>query len=68
MESVRTEDGWRLTLTNDGEPPKEPVRETGGLASLRRRVEAAGGTLSIESAPRFRMTVELQEAEEPYGV
>ena len=64
VKSEHAEDGWSLTFTNNGEPPKGVVRETGGLADLRRRVEAAGGTLVIESAPRFRMTLTLPDAKD----
>ena len=61
VESVREDGLWRLVLTNDGEAPKGSIRETGGLSDLRREVEAAEGTLVIESEPRFRMTLELPE-------
>ena len=61
VESIREDGLWRLVLTNDGEAPKGSIRETGGLSDLRREVEAAEGTLVIESEPRFRMTLELPE-------
>ena len=56
-------DGNVLTaeLTNNGAPPKGPVRETGGLLDLRRTVEKAGGTMTTEAAPRFLLRVELPE-------
>ena len=54
-------EGDRLcaTLTNDGRAPDGPVREGGGLSALRRQVEAAGGRMRIESAPRFALIMEL---------
>ena len=58
-----TRAGGRLTavLTNDGRAPDGPVREGGGLSALRRQVEAAGGGMHIESAPRFSLILELME-------
>ena len=41
--------------------PDGPVREGGGLSALRRQVEAAGGGMRIESAPRFSLILELVE-------
>jgi two-component system sensor histidine kinase DesK len=36
-------------FTNDGEKPTEPVPESGGLKSLRQRLESAGGRLQIDA-------------------
>ncbi len=49
------------TFTNDGRPPEETVEEKGGLKNLRRKVEAQGGQMSIESTPRFALHIELGE-------
>ena len=59
-------DGWvRAVFTNDGAPPKAAVTEGGGLSSLRRRVEGAGGSMLVQSLPRFALSVELpMESEE----
>ena len=54
----RTEN-WRLTVTNNGAPPKETIREGGGLSALRRRVENAGGTMQIDSTPAFALHITL---------
>ena len=52
-------------FTNDGAAPETPVTEGGGLTSLRRRVEGAGGRMLVKSMPRFALTVELpMESEE----
>ncbi len=47
-------------FTNNGRPPSRTVRETGGLADLRKRVEAAGGTMTIQSEPRFALELVLK--------
>ena len=50
-----------VTITNDGKPPKTPIDESGGLLSLRRSTEAAGGTMVVESTPAFALTICLPE-------
>ena len=46
-------------LTNNGRPPKGEIAESGGLLALRREVEAAGGKMTVESQPEFRLTIAL---------
>lgn len=53
----------RAVLTNDGRAPDGPIREGGGLSALRRQVEAAGGRMRIESAPRFALILEMNRQE-----
>ncbi len=52
-----------LILTNNGVPPKEEVREGGGLSMLRRRVAEAGGTMEIQSIPCFKLLLTLPKKE-----
>jgi hypothetical protein len=49
----------RIDVTNNGRPPKDPVAESGGLLSLRRQVEAVGGSMHVQSWPRFALTLEI---------
>ncbi|MGN0745189.1 MAG: sensor histidine kinase [Aristaeellaceae bacterium] len=52
--------GWvRAVLTNDGTPPSGEIREGGGLSALRRRVEAAGGRMQVQSAPFFSLSIDI---------
>lgn len=51
-------------IENNGCKPDGEVVEGGGLSDLRRRVEKAGGTMTIESRPAFRLTVTLTKKEE----
>lgn len=54
-----------IVCTNNGAVPREPVVEGGGLSSLRRRVEAAGGRMSVQSEPRFALHISIpMESEE----
>ena len=56
---AETEDGTRLSLENDGTPPAGPVRESGGLLSLRALTESRGGRMDVESVPSFRLVISL---------
>ncbi len=53
----------KLTLTNNGVPPKEEIREGGGLSMLRRRTTEAGGTMKIQSIPCFKLLIILPKKE-----
>ena len=53
-----------VKITNDGIQPKGPIQETGGLRNLRHRVEAAGGTMKVESSPQFALWILLRKGEE----
>ena len=46
-------------LQSNGEAPREPVRESGGLLSLRLLVEKEGGTLLTEAFPSFTLIIRL---------
>ena len=70
--AVRHAGGDRLTVvitggdaevsavfSNTGSPPKGPIVETGGLAVLRRTVEGAGGAMTVQSEPIFRLSITI---------
>jgi signal transduction histidine kinase len=50
---------WSIRITNNGRPPRGPVTESGGLLSLRRHTEAAGGAMTVESSPAFALVLRL---------
>lgn len=52
-----TEDFATVTVTNNGKPPECEITEGGGLSTLRKRVERAGGTMLVQSVPVFKLTV-----------
>ena len=54
-----TEADTQLTaeFRNNGKAPEQPVTETGGLLYLRKAAESAGGTVTVQSAPVFVLTV-----------
>ena len=64
---TKEERSYRAVITNNGEPPTDEVTETGGLADLRLQIENAGGTMRIDSLPRFVLTITVPK-EEAYGL
>ena len=59
MERLGMASVWKVE--NNGRPPQGPIRESGGLRSLRALVEKEGGSMAVESVPGFRLTVTLPE-------
>jgi len=55
MEETKT--AYCVRYTNDGTVPPSSVTEGGGLGASRRKVEAAGGRMTIETTPRFMLTL-----------
>ena len=55
-----------IQITNNGEQPKEEIKEGGGLSSLRLLIEREGGSMQIISFPRFEMNITIEKGEE-YG-
>lgn len=51
--------GYFITFTNNGAVPDKPIVEGGGLAGLRKRVEAAGGIMIVEWMPEFALKLKL---------
>lgn len=57
---------WHLCITNNGAPPSAEIKEGSGLSSLRRRIEKAGGTVTVHSLPVFVLEVTLPDKESIY--
>lgn len=53
-----------IQITNNGEQPKEEVKEGGGLSSLRALIEREGGSMQVISFPRFEMNITIGKGEE----
>ena len=60
-----SDDGAFFTarIGNNGRPPKAEIVERGGLSSLRRITEMAGGSMKTESFPRFLLSVSIPKGE-----
>ena len=48
-------EGTFITITNNGNSPKAPIHESGGLLSLRKRIETSGGQMIVQSQPVFSL-------------
>ena len=55
----RSDAGYTFTLCSNGQPPSVPIREAGGLLSLRTLAESHHGAMHIETSPGFRLTIRL---------
>lgn len=48
---------YAVTLTNNGRQPEQDIKEGGGLSSLRTMAENADGQMTVESVPKFSLTI-----------
>lgn len=53
------ENRFCIIFTNNGTPPEQEITEGGGLCSLRRKIESAGGFMTVEWQPEYRLIIEL---------
>ncbi|MCR5337806.1 MAG: hypothetical protein K6E75_04540 [Lachnospiraceae bacterium] len=63
INGAKNEDVYTVVITNNGQPPKQKVRESGGLKNLRDEVERFGGVMKIQSKPRFALILILPNRE-----
>ncbi len=63
-----TGEAYSLRVTNNGTVPENGITETGGLRNLREKFGRAGGTMRVECAPAFAVTVGLPKEENEHGV
>ena len=59
VDARRTGTGYTFTLCSNGMSPAEPIRETGGLLSLRTLVEKCRGVMRVKASPAFCVIIEL---------
>ena len=50
---------YQVDFQNDGKLPEGPITLGGGLGSLHRKVEHAGGTMDIVSRPAYSLTITI---------
>ena len=51
-----------VEITNNGDPPKEPIVENGGLGMLRKKAEASGIQMEVEAFPRFCLRLMIRRS------
>lgn len=66
IDADKTENAYVVRYTNDGALPDHSISEGGGLGSARRKTEAAGGTMRIESLPRFTLILSFDKEVTPH--
>ncbi|MDO5649209.1 MAG: hypothetical protein Q4G11_01290 [Gallicola sp.] len=54
-----SENQVRTIIKNNGCAPKREIVEGGGLSSLRKRIEKAGGIMALQSMPEFQLIITL---------
>ena len=64
VEVVERADIYRVIITNNGKIPEREITEGGGLSSLRRSVESAGGEMSVSHRPAFALILNLPRREQ----
>lgn len=58
---TETETHTQVCFRNDGTAPSGPVTEGGGLGALRRKVETAGGTMTVSARPEFLLAITMRK-------
>ncbi len=61
---TETEKMYTATIINNGNPPENEVVLGGGLTSLKRKIESAGGKMYFTYLPEFALNVELEKRNE----
>ena len=61
---TESETEYAVTITNNGKQPEQDIKEGGGLSSLRRVTENAGGRMTVESVPKFSITITVPKEEQ----
>ena len=56
---TETDTDYQICFRNDGKMPENAITEGGGLVSLRRKVETAGGIMQIDCQPEYSLTITM---------
>ena len=52
-------DNYTVMIGNNGKQPEQTIMEGGGLTNLRHRIEAAGGTMNVQSLPKYSLIIDI---------
>ena len=52
---------YKVVFRNDGQQPTAPIKEGGGLGSLRNKVQRANGEMSVVSQPAFQLAITVRK-------
>ncbi len=56
-----TNDFYKICFRNNGQQPGLPIKEGGGLGSLRKKVERLCGEMSVLTKPEFLLVIEVNK-------
>lgn len=59
VEMASADGGHSLRISNNGNSPRSPITEGGGIGGMRQKIAPYGGTLAVSIHPRFVLTVDL---------
>ncbi len=62
IEVTETAEYYKVSFKNDGKQPTTPIREGGGLGSLRKKVQRVNGKMSVLSQPEFELAIVLEKS------
>ena len=61
IDASETDTACMIRYTNDGAVPAYPIAEGGGLSTARKKAEAAGCIMTVESAPQFSLILSIRK-------
>ena len=64
VKMTENDNEYSINLTNNGKQPEQEIKEGGGLSSLRRVAENAGGRMTITSVPKFSLAITMPKEEQ----
>ncbi len=62
IDYARSEQGEKMTISNDGEVPNQPIRHGVGLTGMAAKLANLGAVMSIQTKPLFSIIIELKGA------
>ena len=61
------DDFYKICFRNNGQQPYLPIKEGGGLGSLRKKVERLCGEMSVLTRPDFLLIIEVKKSKSEMG-
>lgn len=61
IDVYETDDYYNISFRNNGQQPDLPIKEGGGLGSLRKKVERLCGEMSVLTQPEFLLVIKINK-------
>ena len=62
-----SDDFYKICFRNNGQQPYLPIKEGGGLGTLRKKVERLCGEMSVLTKPDFLLVIEVKKSKSEMG-